>query len=170
MNEGPESRYDRFTRWWKNNPVTTAMVIIGTLLIAVSTFTNSMQNLWNLFRTEVRAPVNGEWTAEVTYDWPGADYSETFVFEGSDDKLFGTATYLKRKRTIENGTIEGDRIQFTTRTKEISGDWNNAREVTHRYTGVVENGQIRFTLQSDGGFSVHSPVEFIAQRVREDAE
>ncbi|MNC86075.1 hypothetical protein D3C83_17050 [compost metagenome] len=77
--------------------------------------------------------------------------------------MLGTASFLGTPRGILRGTVEGDRITFETRTQEVLGDWNNPRDVVHRYRGTLGDGTIRFTMQSEGGSST-VPVEFTAER------
>lgn len=165
MNEESKSRYEKLNWWLKNNPVTATLIIIGVVVIGLSTFSNAAQNLLELFKGDNRPDINGEWTAEVTYDWARTTYTESFTFGGSGEELAGFATYLKRKQMIRNGKVNGENIQFTTKTKEFSGEWENTREVSHHYSGIVQGDKILFILQSEGGFSDHSPIEFTAQRV-----
>jgi hypothetical protein len=41
-----------------------------------------------------RAQVNGDWQADVTYDWDNARFSERFRFAGAADALHGSASFL----------------------------------------------------------------------------
>lgn len=93
MNE-PKTRFDRFNLRIKNNPIVASLIILGTIVIALSTFTNAAKNLWDLVITEPRPDINGEWKAEVTYDWQNAKYSETFTFGGDGEEVYGTASFL----------------------------------------------------------------------------
>jgi TIR domain len=43
---------------------------------------------------------------------------------------------------------------------------NNEREETHRYRGRVFGDEIKFVMQTEGGFSEHLPIEFTAKKVR----
>lgn len=162
MSEESKSRYEKLNWWLKNNPVTATLMIIGVVVIGLSTFTDSAQNLLELFKGDNRPDINGDWTAEVTYDWARATYTETFTFGGSAEELVGFATYLKRKQMIRDGTVKGENIRFTTKTKEFSGEWDNTREVSHHYSGIIQGDKIMFVLQSEGGFSDHTPIEFTA--------
>jgi hypothetical protein len=116
-------------------------------------------------RQSGRAGINGNWEADVIYDWPNARYLEKFAFEGDDDELFGTASFLSRSRTILEGSVKKDKIRFITRTQETLGDLEKARETVHRYRGAVSGDEIRFTMQTEGGYTEHTPIEFIARRV-----
>ena len=68
------------------------------------------------------------------------------------------------RRGIVSGTLSGNRVQFETRTPEVLGDWNNPKNVVHRYRGTISGDTIEFYLQSDGASS-SEPVEFTAKRV-----
>ena len=109
--------------------------------------------------------VNGEWEAEVTYDWPNACYVEHFAIKGEGDEVYGTASFLGKPRGILDGRIEEGRLYFITRTREYLGsDSQNPRDVVHRYRGkFLENG-IKFVMQTEGGYSEHIPIEFTARR------
>ena len=108
--------------------------------------------------------VTGRWTARVKYDW-GDEYDEVFEFKYLGDALHGTATYQTGRLTIEQAKLKADWISFVTRSQEMLGSNAPWKEVTHRYTGQVAPDAIRFTMESSGGYSIHPPVEFTAQRV-----
>ena len=107
--------------------------------------------------------VTGRWTAKVKYNW-GDQQDEAFEFKYLGNSLHGTATYLKGRLTIEQVRLEGDWISFTTRSQEVLSGEKVWKEVTHRYMGQVVGDSIRFTLETSGGYSIHPPVEFTAQR------
>jgi len=107
--------------------------------------------------------IAGRWAAQVKYDW-GDQHDEVFEFEYRGDALHGTATYQKGRLTIEQAELKGDWLRFVTRSNEMLGSDTPWKEVTHRYTGEVTPQGIRFTLESGGGYSIHPPITFIAQR------
>jgi hypothetical protein len=108
--------------------------------------------------------VTGRWTARVKYDW-GDQHDEIFEFNYLGDTLHGTATYQTGRLTIEQARLKGEWLSFVTRSQEMLGSDTPWKEVTHRYTGQVTPEEIRFTLESGGGYSIHPPVEFVARRV-----
>ncbi len=112
------------------------------------------------------AEMAGRWTAKVTYDW-GDQHEEVFEFKTLGGKLHGTASYLTGRLTIENPSLEGEWLRFTTRSQEMLGD-NPWKETSHRYTGKVSADRIEFTLETTGGYSIHPPVEFVARRAGKD--
>ena len=164
MNE-PRTRIDRFNLRIKNNPVVASLIVLGTIVIALSTFTNAAKNLLDLVVKETRPDINGEWKAEVTYDWQNAKYAETFTFGGDGDEVHGTASFLGTKRGILEGKVRKDKLQFITKIQMVREDWNKPRVVVHRYQGNVFREEIKFIMQTEGGFSEHIPIEFTAKKV-----
>ena len=104
----------------------------------------------------------GRWEAKVKYDW-GAEHEERFELRLEDGEVLGTASYLGLPRMVEQGRLTGEQLSFVTRSQEVLGD-GPGREVTHRYRGVLRQGELLFTLESGGGHSVHAPVTFVARR------
>jgi hypothetical protein len=165
MNE-PSTRFDRFNLWIKNNPIVASLIVVGTIVIALSTFTDAAKNLLSLVVKETRPDINGEWKAEVTYDWNNAKYTETFTFGGDGEEVYGTASFLRRRRGILEGKVRKDKLEFVTKTREVSGaGWNNQKDAVHRYRGKVFRDEIKFIMQTEGGFSEHVPIEFTARKV-----
>jgi hypothetical protein len=111
-----------------------------------------------------RAAVNGRWTAHVVYDWPNAEYDERFEFDGEGGDLFGSASFLRLARGIVEGRVDGDGLQFVTRTQETGGP-SGVRDVTHRYRGRLVGDELQLVLQTENAGSPHVPVRFVAQRV-----
>jgi hypothetical protein len=105
----------------------------------------------------------GNWLATVKYDW-GAEYAERFDLRVANGEVHGTASYLRVARTIEQGVLKGEQLNFVTRSQETLGD-GPAREVTHRYRATLKAGELHVVLESGGGHSAHVPVEIVARRV-----
>lgn len=105
---------------------------------------------------------DGEWSADVRYDW-GAQQTERLLLKSDGTVISGTASFLGVPRGIVNGTQQGDRIAFETRTEETSGDFSQTRTVIHRYRGRLHDNSIDFSMQSDGTAST-VPIEFTATR------
>jgi hypothetical protein len=115
---------------------------------------------WQLLRPPSRPAIDGEWRAEVTYDWSNAPHAERFVFAGTAAELRGSATFLGVPRGLLEGKVEPDGLSFATRSSEMSGGF----EQVHRYRGRLVDGELRFVMQTEGGSSPHVPVEFVARR------
>lgn len=111
------------------------------------------------------ADIDGEWRAEVKYDW-GDTHNEDFAFNYDGTEVLGTASYLGKKRALFEGQLKGDRISFITKSQQSISSDDSIREVVHHYTGKVAGDRIKFVLRSAGGFTEHVPVEFTALRTR----
>ena len=109
-----------------------------------------------------RPEVNGEWQAEVNYDWPNARYVEHFSFAGEAGELHGSASFLGVRRGVLEGSVEPGGLRFVTRTSEAVG--GGSADTVHRYRGRPDGGEIRFVMQTEGGSSSHVPIEFVARR------
>jgi TIR domain len=110
-----------------------------------------------------RPAVNGLWQAEVSYDWPNANFTERFDLRGEAQALHGTASFLRVPRGVLEGQADGDGLRFVTRTTEVSG--SASTELTHRYRGRLVGDELHFVMQTEGGSSAHAPVTFAARRV-----
>ncbi len=111
-----------------------------------------------------RVSLGGVWAAEVTYDW-GARHLEKFSLKVDEDVLMGTASFLGSPRSLMEGKVSGDRIAFSTRTQEVSSDWDHPKAVQHYYRGRVSGDEIDFVMQTESQSSGHLPIEFKAKRV-----
>ena len=156
----PTAARKPFPKWW-----------LAGVVLAVAALTALWQ--WRsptADRREVAAPVarpqvNGEWRAEVNYDWPNARFNERFVFSGAGDELQGSASFLGVARGVLEGRVDDAGLLFVTRTSELTGAGGSAAEIVHRYRGLLAGDEIRFVMQTEGGSSAHVPVEFVARRV-----
>ena len=106
--------------------------------------------------------ISGQWQAEVSYDWPNANYTEIFTFEVDGNEVFGTGSFLESKCALFEGQLSGNKLRFVTKTRTRLGE--DVLQETHRYRGKVSADEIKFVMQTEGGFSEHLPVEFTARR------
>jgi hypothetical protein len=60
-----KTRVDRLIVLIKNNPIAAFRIVLGTIVIALSTFTDAARNLLGLVIEETRPAINGEWKALV---------------------------------------------------------------------------------------------------------
>ena len=109
------------------------------------------------------AAIAGKWKATVTYDWPGAVYEETFNLEVDGTEVSGTASLLGVARGIVTGTIEGERIHFTTKSATELSD--KIYQDTHVYKGTVSGDTIHFSMLTESDIESHVPISFEAKRV-----
>jgi hypothetical protein len=130
------------------------------LLAAVALLIVAAALGWTFLRFGPQTAVAGTWNADVPYDF-SEPRRETFVFEINDGQLSGTASFLGFERSIAYVKISGRSLIFLTRTGEMNGD--DRREVIHRYVGEVAGKEINFVMQTEGSFSEHPAVRFIAR-------
>ena len=117
-------------------------------------------------RSNVR--LAGEWTAEVTYA-RNTTHTERFTFTLDGKEVLGTASFLGVRRGILDGTLDGDRVLFSTQTQVCTGDCSDAKNLLHRYRGRIAGDVITFSyMQIQEGRS-DVPIEFTAKRVAESA-
>ena len=112
-----------------------------------------------------RPHVNGEWRADVVYDWDNARHAERFVFAGEGEELRGSASFLGVARVLLEGRFDASDLRFVTRTSERPEPGASSRVAEHRYHGRLAGDEIRFVMQTEGGSSTHVPVEFVARGV-----
>lgn len=157
----PQARSARRTSHWKMVTVSVAALVSA---YALFHFASNTPQQTPAGVASSPAEITGRWVARVTYDW-GDQHDEVFEFKTLGSELHGTASYLTGRLTIENASREGEWLRFTTRSQEILGNspW---KEASHRYTGRIIGDQIEFILETTGGYSIHPPVEFVAQSVR----
>jgi hypothetical protein len=110
-----------------------------------------------------RAAINGRWQADVTYDWPGARFTETLNLQGDGTVLQGTVSFLRVPRGIEGGQVDGHTLRFATRSSEVLGG-GTERVVTHRYSGTLAGDTLQLTMQTEGAAQPHRPVAVTARR------
>lgn len=136
----------------------------GWALLALPVVAAAGAGAWWATRAAPRPPINGEWQADVTYDWPGARHTERLRFSGEGTALQGQASFLRVPRAIADGRIEADgRVTFSTRTQEVSGE--RTRELSHRFSGRLVGDVLQLTLQIEGSEQPHAPVRVEARRV-----
>jgi hypothetical protein len=162
----PPNAFDKFITRVRNHPVVSFLILLVAIVTALSGFTNAAENLWGKFRKEQRPNINGVWQAQVSYDWPYAHYTEKFTFKGEGNTLQGTASYLEINKGILEGSVKNGQLAFITKSQEILDNPDNPKENIHRYLGRLTGDSIIFTLQTEGGYSGHVPVEFIAKRTQ----
>jgi tetratricopeptide (TPR) repeat protein len=112
--------------------------------------------------------LDGEWTGEVTYA-RNTTYMERFTFKLDGNEVLGTASFLGVRRGILDGTLNGDRVLFSTVTQVCTGDCSDARNLMHRYRGRISGDVITFSYMQIEEGRADAPIEFTAKRVAESA-
>ncbi len=152
------------TTWWIAAAVAVA-VIAGLWLWQRSPAPVASSRVEQAPVPAARAQVNGEWQADVTYDWPDARYTERFAFAGEAGELHGSASFLGVARGVLEGRVDAAGLGFVTRTSESSGAGDGGATVVHRYRARLAGDELRFVMQTEGGSSAHVAVEFVARRM-----
>lgn len=135
---------DQFFTKLANNPVVAALIISGTIVVGLATFTDSLDKLLDAMPKPLKPPIvnlNGYW---VTHE--DSDNLSYFYFHILDNRLFGTLRLPYVKTGIINGQVYGDRISFQTPP---------VRETRQtQYEGkILSPEKIRFLSITDEGFS-----------------
>jgi hypothetical protein len=161
-----QTQFEKFKSAIADNPVVAAVMVLGAIIIALSSFTDATKNLLSLFASDQRATINGVWQAQVSYPARDESYSEVFQFEGDNTQVQGTASYLEKEQVIVDGAVNDNSVTFTTKTVEYAPQWNNSQTkiATHLYHGKLVDDQIVFVLQTTGGYSANPPLRFTAHR------
>ena len=159
------TKFDKIKSRIQNNPILASLMVIGMIIIALSTFTDAAKNLLDMARTESRPDINGKWTAEITYPWSNVSKSEIFNFEGEGVNVNGNASYLGSKQLILDGKINEGQIEFKTKSTEIQE--YDRKTATHHYRGKILDNEIRFVLETYGGFSTKPTINFTAYKMLE---
>ena len=134
-----------------------SLAAIAAALLVIAT---GLGAFFSLRSSQPPRALAGNWSAEVTYDW-GDKYTEHFSLSLDDAAVSGSASYLGVPRGIVDGSLNGDRVLFQTRTEEINGD--SKVGIVHRYRGTITGDSIAFTMQTEGGSS-SVPIQFTARR------
>jgi len=149
------TRFDHIISRIKNNPIVAFVIMLGTIVIALSTFTDAAKNLLSLITKPAIVHVAGKWsTQELANPFEKRDkFRLFFEFEIKGDTLLGTirqASTTNRydvKNGILDGKIKSNIISFYTLERLWSG--NETATYKNIYYGTVLNGEIEFILQSD---------------------
>jgi hypothetical protein len=163
--------FDKFLSRIKNNPVAATILVIGTIVIATSTFTDAAQKILAFFVGEETHNVAGKWqTLVVTNVYVESDrFKLLFEFIQQGDTLSGTLTDMDAEgskpftQNIADGKIKGNRVSFYTQTEVDSGKGN--QPMKEAYSGILNKNKdaIAFTRLDDlptGGV----PETFVAKR------
>jgi hypothetical protein len=159
------TRFDRFIFRIKNNPIIAFLIVLGTIVIALSTFTNATKNLLSLITNPAIIDATGKWaTQELTNPFYENDkFRLHFDLEVKGDTLLGAIrqTSMTSRYDVKNGILDGkiksNIISFYTLEQSDGTTYKNF------YYGSVLKDEIEFTLQSDRPWGF-PPQKFIAKR------
>ncbi|MEH6628876.1 MAG: hypothetical protein V7739_20745 [Motiliproteus sp.] len=160
----PNNPVNMFYSRLKKHPVVAALTLLGSIVIALSAFTNAAKNIVSLVSLETRPSINGQWTSKVSYPWMNRQFTETFYFSGDGADLIGSATFLRHNRAIIEGNVKDTSIQFITLREEIVGP-ESSRQVKNVYHGRLNGNTITFKLLINGSNVTPQPIEFTAHQL-----
>ncbi len=163
----PQNAVNMFYSRLKKHPAVATITLLGSIVIALSAFTNAAKNVLSLVSIESRPSINGRWTSKVSYPWMNRIFNETFYFSGDESDLSGSATFLQHNRGITEGSVSKESIQFITLREEITGP-GSGRKIQHLYQGILKDNTITFRLLIQGSIVTHQPIEFTAYRIDTD--
>ena len=163
-----KTRFDKIFVAIKNNPALAILIALGSIVIALSTFTNAARNLLSLISNE-KTDVTGRWKTPELSNQFQKNQKWTFIFEFDvkDSTLLGTITLTpigdnrSYKKGILGGEIKGNNISFYTQETAWMGSEKHVYK--NLFYGTISNGEIEFIQNSDrqGGFI---PQKFIAKK------
>ncbi len=153
------SRVDRFFSRIQNHPVLSVAIIVGTIVIGVSTFTGALKNLTATIGEWIGTPapvdISGRWR-----DAPPDRNNETyFDFQAVDGRLYGTVWVPRTffmpngESGILDGRIIGHSVSFSTRHEYLTwqGSAHTSKERITRYEGQIAADAIRLRRIDDRG-------------------
>ena len=104
-----------------------------------------------------QSKVDGKWVGDITT--ARGTSGITLVLKSDGNKLTGTIDLGLGDSPIDNGSVNGNTIQFSQKQSSI-----RAGNVVMTYTGTLSGDQIKFTRKTDVGEG--QVVEFTAKRAK----
>ena len=150
----------------KNNPLIASFLILGTIVITISSFTDAIKNILPLLdiKTETETEISGKWSSPLLINQYNKkqQFYLYFEFQKVGSKISGNlvrkwpgnsddASY--RMQDIE---YDGKSINF-----KISFKTWDEKEYYDFYSGQIRDKTIQFLVQSDGPFG-YEPKQFLA--------
>ena len=170
----PKTRFDKIVIRIKNNPILALVIVLGTIIISIATFTDAVKSLFSLINREP-APIDisGQWVTDIlTNRFDENDtYRLFFNFKAEEHLLSGTMRKVARRsdgydydirKGIMDGKIKGDKISFYIQEaymKIVPGkslqELSTTKTVPYKvfYHGTVSGDEIHFIRQDDRGYS-----------------
>ena len=168
MNE-QRMRFDKFISRIKNNPIVAFLIVFGTVVITLSTFTDAAKNLFSLINKPEVIDVTGKWVSqELSNPFSKSDkFKFHFDLEVKGNTVLGSIRQVstRNRYDVRNGILDG-RINnniFSFYILERSLLGNETVSYKNFYNGSVLKGEIQFTLHSDRPWGF-PPQKFIAKR------
>jgi hypothetical protein len=176
------TRFDRIISRIKNNPILSLVLLLGTIVIVLATFTDASMKLLSLIgKRHTVVDVSGRWTSGIITDLDTNDAVKlSFEFQRQGDMLLGvvretwTSGYHGTYRILD-GIINKNSISFRTEhglcrwlTKHDALGGHVEREKVDSYNklyyGTVSSDEIKFTIQGTGSSPFSEIIEFVVGR------
>ncbi len=162
-----KTQFDSILSRIKNNPVLATILVLGTIVIALSTFTNAAKNLLSLITNRSIPNVTGKWSTQIlSNQFDDKDkFKLIFEFELQGGTVFGKIQKISTEnrynvaKGIRDAKITGNVISFYTQEESLAG--NKPVHFKDFYRGEVSSKEIHFVLQSDRPWDF-TPQNFVA--------
>ncbi len=162
-----KTQFDSILSRIKNNPVLATILVLGTIVIALSTFTNAAKNLLSLIPNKSIPNVTGKWSTQIlSNQFAEKDkFKLIFEFELLGRAIFGKIQKISTEnrynvaKGIRDVKITGNLISFYTQEESWVGD--KTVHFKDFYRGEVSSKEIHFVLQSDRPWDF-TPQNFVA--------
>lgn len=171
----PRTRFDKIVIRLKNNPILALVIVLGTIIISIATFTDAVKSLFSLIiREPAPIDISGQWVTDVlTNRFDENDtYRLFFNFKAEEHLLSGTMRKVAKRsdgydirKGIMDGKIKGDKISFYIQKAYIEESLQESpttKTVQFKvfYHGTVSDDEIHFMRQDERG---HPPEKFMAK-------
>ena len=151
------TRFETLNSRIRNNPIAVLLIVLGTIVIALSTFTDATKNLLNLISKPTVININGGWVSqEITNHWSQRDkFRLYFDFDCKGNTLLGAVrmeSTTNRYNVIDGilgGSIKDNIISFYIIKQYRQGGSDELFTYKNFYYGTVLKDEIEFVLQSD---------------------
>ena len=156
----------------KNNPIIASLIVLGIIIIAVSTFTDAVRNLSGYFIEDKKpaiADINGKWASSVlTNPFDKNDtFRIVFEFEVRGNIVLGTLRQISTTNRYNaiNGILDGkitdEVLSFhVQKTSIFDGETVIYKDL---FYGSVSDNELHFVQQSNRPWDF-PPQKFIARR------
>ena len=142
-----QTRFDKFLIRIKDNPIIASFLVLGVIVIAAATFTDSAQRIYQALVKQNAPNIAGNWrTQTVTNPYDDSEqYVLLFDFVQQGDALSGTVTETDVDgtdafaRSIMEGRIKGNVVSFYTQG-EVDVD-EGRRTYKDIYSGNVSKNR-----------------------------
>jgi hypothetical protein len=117
---------------------------------------------WWYSRGPRAADFVGDWTAEVTYPWPNAVYTERLQLRLEGDTWAGSASFLRVPRVVSQVQLDAQGLRFSTRSTSTDGQ-RQWEEQHHYRLQRRPDGGLLGEMRTDSDGAVRYTLSFTAR-------